>query len=370
LPDFVQRYLNHGVKAASEPYKGITAVGAVVPGLFPVQPTGVPALPIKDAAETFLASLGPQERAAALFPVDSDEWRKWSNIHIFVMRHGVSLDDRNQKQREAALGVLRESLSPAGFELARDIMKLNHTIGEITGKFDEYGEWLYWLSVFGTPSVNEPWGWQIDGHHLIVNAFVLGDQLVMTPMFMGSEPTVATTGVYAGTRVFEAEESGGLALIHALDEGQRAKAILSAELPGEVFTTAFRDNFELRYEGVRAGELSTGQQELLLGLIELYVGRVRPGHAAVKKAEVKRHLADTCFAWMGGTEDDSVFYYRIHSPVLLIEFDHQSGIALDNDYPTRDHIHTVVRTPNGNDYGKDLLRQHHERLHGAHPVAH
>lgn len=26
--------------------------------------------------------------------------------------------------------------------------------------------------------------------------------------------------------------------------------------------------------------------------------------------------------------------------------------------PTRDHIHVVVRTPNGNDYGKDLLRQH------------
>jgi hypothetical protein len=22
-------------------------------------------------------------------------------------------------------------------------------------------------------------------------------------------------------------------------------------------------------------------------------------------------------------------------------------------------VHTVVRTPNGNDYGKDLLRQHH-----------
>ncbi len=33
------------------------------------------------------------------------------------------------------------------------------------------------------------------------------------------------------------------------------------------------------------------------------------------------------------------------------------------DVPTRQHIHVVVRTPNGNDYGKDLLRQHLE----AHP---
>jgi hypothetical protein len=29
--------------------------------------------------------------------------------------------------------------------------------------------------------------------------------------------------------------------------------------------------------------------------------------------------------------------------------------------PYKEHIHAVVRTPNGNDYGKDLLRQHYER---------
>jgi hypothetical protein len=47
--------------------------------------------------------------------------------------------------------------------------------------------------------------------------------------------------------------------------------------------------------------------------------------------------------------------------VILIEFDHQPGIAFDTDEPTRAHIHTVIRTPNGNDYGMDYLRQHHER---------
>jgi hypothetical protein len=60
-------------------------------------------------------------------------------------------------------------------------MKLNEHALEITGKPDEYGEWFYWVSVFGTPSAGEPWGWQIDGHHLNVNCFVLGDQLVLTP---------------------------------------------------------------------------------------------------------------------------------------------------------------------------------------------
>jgi hypothetical protein len=45
--------------------------------------------------------------------------------------------------------------------------------------------------------------------------------------------------------------------------------------------------------------------------------------------------------------------------VILIEFDHLPGIIWDNMEPTRDHIHNIVRTPNGNDYGRDLLRQHY-----------
>ena len=56
------------------------------------------------------------------------------------------------------------------------------------------------------------------------------------------------------------------------------------------------------------------------------------------------------------------------SPVILIEFDQVAGIAYDNDAPSRDHIHTVVRTPNGNDYGRDLLRQHYSRHDHSQPT--
>jgi hypothetical protein len=87
----------------------------------------------------------------------------------------------------------------------------------------------------------------------------------------------------------------------------------------------------------------------------------------VKVDEVKRHLAETHFAWIGGVGEESVFYYRVHSPGILIEFDHQRGVALDNDQPSRNHIHTVLRTPNGNDYGRDLLRQHHAQFDHTRP---
>jgi hypothetical protein len=90
---------------------------------------------------------------------------------------------------------------------------------------------------------------------------------------------------------------------------------------------------------------------------------MRPEHASLRMREVEAHLDDAHFVWMGGTTDDAVFYYRVHSPVILIEFDHLRGIAFDNDEPSRLHVHTVVRTPNGNDYGKDLLRRHYERFH-------
>jgi hypothetical protein len=179
---------------------------------------------------------------------------------------------------------------------------------------------------------------------------------------MGSEPVAVDVGKYAGTRVFQLEESSGLGLAQTLSSEQRRQAIISKDLPAELFTAAFRDNFELKYQGIPYGELSARQQSALLDLISVYVNRIRPDHARIKLEEVKQHLQETYFAWMGDTEEDSVFYYRVHSPVILIEFDHQGGIALESDGPSRNHIHTVVRTPNGNDYGKDLLRQHHERF--------
>jgi hypothetical protein len=369
LPETLQRYLASAEASLAQPFKGITADGRPVRALFPLAPTGVSAQPIKDAADAFVASLTEEQQRRAAFGLDAEVWRHWSNIHPYLMRHGLALDEMTSTQRERALALLAACLSERGVTTARDVMKLNEFIGEVTGRWDEYGEWLYWLSLMGAPSPSEPWGWQIDGHHLIVNCLVLGDQLVMTPMFMGSEPVTADTGKYAGTRVFAAEEGKGLALMQTLTAEQRAKATLGHELPVELFTAAFRDNFEMKYEGIRYGDLSRAQQGGLLDLVDVYVGRIRPGHARVRMDEVRRHLEDTWFAWMGGAAATSVFYYRVHSPVILVEFDHQRGIALDNDAPSRDHIHTVVRTPNGNDYGKDLLRQHYERFdhsRGAH----
>jgi hypothetical protein len=76
--------------------------------------------------------------------------------------------------------------------------------------------------------------------------------------------------------------------------------------------------------------------------------------------DVEEHFSNTYFCWIGGQENNQPFYYRIQSPVTLIEFDHHAGVFLDNSEPQDFHVHTLVRTPNGNDYGIDLIRQHYE----------
>jgi hypothetical protein len=346
----------------AEPFRGVTTTGGVVPDLFPVRRTGVSTEPILAASRAFLDALSDSQRARTTFPVDDIEWRRWNNVHRYD-RQGVSLDELTAEQREAAWGLLRAGLSPTGVEKARAVMRLNGHLGELTGRPGEYGEGAYFFTVMGRPSTAEPWGWQLDGHHLNLNYFVLGDQVVMTPAFMGSEPVVARSGPYAGTTVLQIEERRGLDLMASLTPAQRAAAVL--DLPkrrGNALAQAFQDNLVLDYAGIRASALTTLQRARLLELIAEYVGNIRGGHAAVKMAEVRAHLDDTYFAWIGDVGPDAVFYYRVHSPVILIEFDHQGPIALpgDRSVPTREHIHTVVRTPNGNDYGKDLLRQHYE----------
>ncbi len=353
-------------RALGEPFKGVTTTGTVMPGLYSIRSTGVSTQPVVRAAEAFLAALTPEQRAKTTYPVDDDDWRKWANVHRYP-RQGVSFDEMQQKQKAAARTLFEASLSAKGLKQTEDIMRLNETLAELNdNNFDEYGEGKYHLTVMGTPSAQEPWGWQLDGHHLIINYFLLGDQVVMTPSFWGSEPAVATSGKYAGTRIMEDEQTAGLAMVRSLTAQQRERAVLEPKKTGNnIRAQLFSDNVVIDYAGVPVSSFTASQKQQLLDLAALYIGNLRDEHARVHLADVEARLDETYFAWVGETNDDSVFYYRIHSPVVLIEFDHQTPVGLTHLYPRgvpyREHIHAVVRTPNGNDYGRDLLRQHYER---------
>jgi len=365
-PALMERFRNMSTRSEeqglSESYKDITTNGKSQQGVFELRSSGVTTQPVLEAAVAFLKALDTDQQDKTKFAVDDNEWRKWMNQH-FYLRKGVGFDEMSENQRKAAFGMLKASLSAKGLKLSQDIMKLNHTLGEINENFQEYGEWLYWITIMGEPSATEPWGFQLDGHHLIINYFVIGDQVVMTPFFVGSEPVTAETGKYKGISILQDEQNLGLKMLNGLNNKQKKEAILEVSKDGNNnLTEAFKDNVVIDYIGVKGSSLSKAQKDQLLSLVKLYVGNMDEGHAMVRMEEVEAYIDETYFSWIGGSDEKSVYYYRVYSPVILIEFDHQKPVGTRQLYgtaPHRQHIHAVVRTPNGNDYGKDLLRQHY-----------
>lgn len=262
------------LERAKEPLVGITTDGHVIPDLFALQDTGWDPGPASRAATAFLDGLTPAQRGEVLFAVDADEWRMWINAFPNWDPHGLRLEDLKPTQRERALAVLEACLSASGFSDARTAMKLNAALGELIGQYrDTLTEFSYSFAVFGSPSTTEPWGWQLWGHHLDVHCFIIGRQMVLTPTFIGAEPTEADRGTHKGLRLFDEQRTAGLDLRRSLHPEQARQAVLhpsirSQDLPAELADPvngrhlggAAQDNRVIPYAGLPAGALSPGNR--------------------------------------------------------------------------------------------------------------
>ncbi|GAB2929625.1 DUF3500 domain-containing protein [Streptomyces heilongjiangensis] len=354
-----------GNQSITEEFFGLTTDGKRIDDLFTIHSTGVETAPVIAAANAFLAGLTDDQKTSTQFTVHSTEWRLWSNVDSFE-RQGVSIADLTDEQRALGTALLKSALSADGLETTEKIRKINQAAGEAIGNTDAFNEEAFFYTVMGTPSDTEPWGFQFDGHHLVINYFVLGDQVVMSPCFWGSEPTSMEIDGETVTVCHE-EVVASLAFINSLTEAQQAVAIESTTKSNESMKAgAFSDNAVQAYTGLRCNKLSAVQKKKLLGIVEAFASRAKADVAKARMAEVRKHLDDTYVTWAGGIEDDSAFYVRVHSPVVWVEVDCQAPGPLAGAYgasqgsgATQMHVHSVIRTPNGNDYGKELLRQHY-----------
>lgn len=365
----------------SEPFHGITCNGHKEQGLFMLADEGAPVAAMAAAARRLLDQLDAPAVRQLCYPIDAPEWRRWSNPEFLINPNGLRLEDCRPEVRAAIMDLVQASLSAKGFHKACGCMKTNAFLGELCQLPLIMNEWSYNFLLFGDPSTTQPWGWNLYGHHLALNCLVLGQQMVITPTFMGAEPNVIDSGPDAGMRLFDVEEEVGLSLMQSLSVEQRARATSYRLLHDPAMPEgrwhpadqrhlggAFCDNRVIPCEGVPVGEFSGTQKQQLMDIVEAFIAYLPDGPRSAKLTQVEAHLDRTWWSWIGGHGDDDPFYYRIQGPVLMTEFDHHSGVWLNNDQPAKCHIHTVVRTPNGNDYGKDLLRQHYEAVHpGATP---
>ncbi|MEU9455552.1 DUF3500 domain-containing protein [Streptomyces sp. NPDC048277] len=353
-----------GNQSLTEEFFGLTTDGRRIDDLFTIHSTRVDTAPVITAANAFLDGLTDTQKTATRFTVHSTEWRLWSNIDSYS-RQGVSLADLSDTQKDLGTALLKSALSADGLETTEKIRKINQAAGEAIGNTTSFNEDAYYWTLMGTPSATEPWGFQFDGHHCVINYFVLGDQVVMSPCFWGSEPTSMEIDGETVTVCHE-EVLASLAFVNSLSADQQSVAIVSATKTSESMKAgAFSDNAVQAYEGIRGNALTRAQKQKLLGIVEAFVDRAKADVAKVRMAEVRAHLDDTYVTWAGGTGADDAFYVRVHSPVVWVEVDCQAPGPLRGAYggtegvPTQMHVHSIIRTPNGNDYGKELIRQHY-----------
>jgi len=319
------------------------------------------AVSMTSAATAFLASLTPDQRAAATFPFMTAERMRWNFIPPQAYpRKGLTFKAMTEAQRQKAHALLKTGLSQRGYMTAESIMELEDTLGGIERAARGAGQNAenfgrdpleYFVSVFGTPSAKDPWGWRVEGHHVSVRfTLVNGEVDTGAPSFFGSNPAEVKDGPKKGLRILAYEEDPARALVSALDASQRAKAIIANVAPGDIVTGNKVEVNPLSPVGIAMADLNASQKTLLMEVVDAYTSAMASDIAADRTSRLTKAGVDKItFAWAGDIERGKKHYYRVQGPTFLIEF--------DNTQNDGNHIHSVWRDFAG-DFGRDLLREH------------
>lgn len=322
------------------------------------------------AARDLLATLEPKQREAVRFPLDAAERANWSNLPIMIVApSGLLLKDMSDAQRKAVQALLRASMSSQGYAKFIGVMRLDNVLRESAqarwdataedertpfqkGLLETRDSTKYAVAIFGEPG-SDNWGWKLVGHHAAANFTVSDGRVAFTPTFLGSSPMVVESGPYAGTMALPHEGHRGIDLMAALTPAQQAKARVDEEPAGGIFAGPGQQATVSEYEGLAASELNADQKRLLRVLVEEYVRNADFDAADAQLQAIADAGWDAMwFSWRGPIDANGRFYYRVHGPRVLIEYNRQD----------ENHDHMIVRDPQ-NDYGADWLEQHLEEHH-------
>ena len=310
-----------------------------------------PSLVMGEAARNFLAALTPDQRAKALLPFEGDQRKDWHFIP--KERKGVPLKDLEPWQQHLAHAFISAGLSQRGYIKTTTIMSLEEILRAAQGSRGPARDPdLYYISIFGDPGADGPWGWSLEGHHVSLNFTVVGDSMIATtPAFFGSNPAEVMDGPRKGLRVLGREEDLARSLLLSLNPEQRAMAVIAAEAPRDIATANQIRVQPLEPKGLPASRMGSEQVQVLITLLEEYANSMPAALTEERMAKMRSaDLETVMFAWAGSAERGKPHYYRVQGPEFLVEYDNTQGNA--------NHVHSVWRDFDG-DFGEDILTHHY-----------
>jgi hypothetical protein len=311
---------------------------------------------MQDAAVVFLNTLTADQKVKTQLAFDHEERYNWH----FVPRDdrkGISLNELNAAQRDAAMQLLHTALSDTGYSKVTAIMQLESVLKKLENRADgdDYRDpGKYFFTIFGTPVPGKIWGWRLEGHHVAFNFSSENNKLVSgTPSFLGSNPAIILSGPEKGKQILKNETELGFALLHSLDSGQIKKALIESKAPADIITSADRKAMITDVRGINYDRLNSEQQKTFLQLLSVYIHRYTKSFAASMMQEIEEAgLNNLRFAWAGAQQPGNGHYYRIQGPTIIIEYDNTQNNA--------NHVHSVIRDLK-RDFGGDELLEHYKK---------
>lgn len=317
---------------------------------------------LSEKANAFLETLSEELKAEALFSLDDAE--RYNMNYVPLPRKGPTFHDFDREQKQAAVDLLTASLSKAGYKKTEEIRELEKVLRIIENDDNDKmpdgrprrDPLNYHFCIFGTPSPTDIWGWRFEGHHISLN-FTSDDGNIVssTPSFMGSNPGIVRTGEYRGKEVLKKESELGFELVNSLTRDQLKMAKFSEEAPYEILSENHRKVEGIEKVGIPYTELTPDQKKTFMQLLDVYIGNYIFEFSEIfRKKIMDAGIENLNFAWAGSLKEGVAHYYRIHGPMLLIEFDNTQNNA--------NHVHTAVRDLT-NDFAEDILKEHYEMEH-------
>jgi hypothetical protein len=321
--------------AANDVYQSVSRGGGFASNMFGM-----------DRAQEMLLPLGDPEQ---------ENWQFWPTARV-----GLPLEYMTAAERSATHDLLASTLSSRGYLKAVHIMQLEQILdmldqGGLPRSVDHYV-----LAIFGEPSLEAPWAWRFEGHHVSLSVAVTPDGIAVTPAFFGSNPAHVVSGPLTGFRVHGQVEDLARELVTSLDAGLRGQAIVADAAPGEI-ATANMNKPEAEWDawrstlvpvGVRVADLNEVQQYWVGLIIDEVIGNFQPAVQLAYRDALE--TGSLRFAWMGSTERGKPHYFRLQGADFLYEYDNvQNG---------GNHVHSVWRSKAG-DFGADLLARHYAEAH-------